>query len=364
MSAQVDAASRPALILAFAILLGLWVIGLSGQDSRLGVARMAADTATEAFQAQPLRTAKTAQTSHEAQSAQSAQTVQPAQTAQKVQAAQETAVAQKAEAGSAARNTVAKKPPRLLTHAVKPGETLGAIARSYGISARTIEGVNDLANPNMLKVGQQLRILSVDGTLHKVGEGETLWGISRRYSVSVAKILAANPSVNPDRLAVGAELILPGVVARATANVASAGSGTGASRAGRSNGLGSRGVTLAFAWPVIGRITSYFGSRWGSFHEGIDIAASSGVEVHAAAPGRVVYSGWYGSYGKLIIIDHGNGYRTRYGHNSTLMVSRGDMVSRGQPIARVGSTGRATGPHLHFEVRRNGQAVNPTAVLP
>lgn len=123
-------------------------------------------------------------------------------------------------------------------------------------------------------------------------------------------------------------------------------------------------------WPVRGVVTSNFGYRrspFGSareFHAGYDIAARYGTTVVAAARGRVVFAGWKLSYGKVVLIDHGNGLRTMYAHNSTLLVEAGDKVEKGDPIARVGSTGRSTGPHLHYEVLRYGEAIDPGPYLP
>ncbi|HHY34729.1 MAG TPA: M23 family metallopeptidase [Firmicutes bacterium] len=112
-------------------------------------------------------------------------------------------------------------------------------------------------------------------------------------------------------------------------------------------------------WPVKGRVTSYFGWRWGSFHSGIDIAAPAGTPVLAADNGMVSYRGWNGGYGRLVLIDHGNGTVTAYAHLSGYEVSVGDRVEKGQVIGYVGSSGNSTGPHLHFEVRENGVAKNP-----
>ena len=128
--------------------------------------------------------------------------------------------------------------------------------------------------------------------------------------------------------------------------------------------------TGTFRWPISGRITSYFGGRsspggiGSTNHQGIDIAGSYGIPVYAADGGTVTYAGWMGGYGYLVQIDHGNGYVTRYGHNSSLTVSVGDHVYKGQQIARVGSTGNSTGNHCHFEVRYNGVARNPLNYLP
>ena len=125
--------------------------------------------------------------------------------------------------------------------------------------------------------------------------------------------------------------------------------------------------TGTYIWPVYGRITSYFGGRqiFGSYsyHSGLDIALAHGSTVKAADGGTVTFSGWKGSYGNLVIITHDNGTKTYYAHNSALLVSAGEKVYQGQAIARVGSTGRSTGPHCHFEIRVNGSAVNPLNFL-
>jgi murein DD-endopeptidase MepM/ murein hydrolase activator NlpD len=116
-------------------------------------------------------------------------------------------------------------------------------------------------------------------------------------------------------------------------------------------------------WPVSGPVTSGFGWRWGRMHEGIDIAVPAGTPVSAAASGRVIYAGWMGGYGNLVVIDHGGGLATAYGHNSAIVVGHGGSVSQGQTIAFAGSTGHSTGPHVHFEVRVNGSAVDPLGYL-
>jgi len=122
-----------------------------------------------------------------------------------------------------------------------------------------------------------------------------------------------------------------------------------------------------FNWPCSGNITSRFGYRtiFGSysFHSGIDIAAPYGTSIRASDGGTVIFSGWKGTYGKLVIIDHGNGYQTYYGHCSSLLVSAGDKVYQGQNIGKVGSTGRSTGNHCHFEIKVGGTSVNPLSYL-
>lgn len=118
-----------------------------------------------------------------------------------------------------------------------------------------------------------------------------------------------------------------------------------------------------FVWPVNGPVTSVFGMRWGRMHEGIDIAVPSGTPVVAAASGVVIWAGWMGGYGNLVVVDHGGGLATAYGHNSSVTVGVGQSVSQGQLIAYSGSTGQSTGPHVHFEVRVGGAAVDPLGYL-
>jgi murein DD-endopeptidase MepM/ murein hydrolase activator NlpD len=126
----------------------------------------------------------------------------------------------------------------------------------------------------------------------------------------------------------------------------------------------TRTVSAAgLVWPVSASITSPFGWRWGRMHEGIDLGAPYGTPIVAAAAGTVIYAGWLGGYGNLTVIDHGEGLSTAYGHQSQIAVSVGQQVAQGQVIGYVGSTGHSTGPHLHFEVRVGGQAVDPLGYL-
>ena len=132
----------------------------------------------------------------------------------------------------------------------------------------------------------------------------------------------------------------------------------------------STGSVTPDIWPVSGVVSSHFGFRispggiGSTYHEGLDIASSYGNPVHATANGRITQAGWVNGYGYLVEIDHGNGIKTRYGHNSAILVSVGDQVVEGQTISLIGSTGNSTGPHCHYEVRVNGEAVDPTLLLP
>ncbi|MGH3030210.1 MAG: murein hydrolase activator EnvC family protein [Gaiellaceae bacterium] len=136
-----------------------------------------------------------------------------------------------------------------------------------------------------------------------------------------------------------------------------------AAQSAPSSGSSGSGVSASgFIWPVSGVVTSGFGWRWGRMHEGIDISASGGTQIRAAAGGTIIFSGWMGGYGQLTVIDHGNGLATAYAHQSAVYVG-GGSVSQGTVIGAVGCTGSCTGNHLHFEVRVNGSAVDPMGYL-
>ncbi|HWI02850.1 MAG TPA: M23 family metallopeptidase [Acidimicrobiales bacterium] len=118
------------------------------------------------------------------------------------------------------------------------------------------------------------------------------------------------------------------------------------------------------AWPTNGSVTSGFGYRWGSLHAGIDIANGTGTPIRAAKAGTVILAGWNGGYGNCIVIDHGGGFSTLYGHMTRLRASEGQRVSQGDLIGDMGSTGNSTGSHLHFETRLNGTPQDPSRYLP
>jgi murein DD-endopeptidase MepM/ murein hydrolase activator NlpD len=162
-------------------------------------------------------------------------------------------------------------------------------------------------------------------------------GASRTHDVAEVESLAAESAS------------LAAAIQSAQASAGS--SGTGASS------------TAGFIWPVNGPVVSGFGMRWGRMHEGIDIAASSGTPIHAAAAGTVIHAGWLGGYGNLVVVDHGDGLSTAYAHASAILVGVGQAVSQGETLSLVGSTGNSSGPHLHFEVRVNGSAVDPLFYL-
>lgn len=144
-----------------------------------------------------------------------------------------------------------------------------------------------------------------------------------------------------------------------SANQARSASVGRASRTQSREGSPTPTIMAEWARPATGPLSSLYGARWGAQHLGLDIAAAYGSTVVSASAGKVIFSGWNGGYGKLVIVEHPGGYTTRYGHNSALLVEVGEQVEAGTPIAKVGSTGYSSGPHLHFEIRQGTKALNP-----
>lgn len=231
---------------------------------------------------------------------------------------------------------------KIRIHQVKQGETLSTIAVKYNIDINTILGANHITNMNRIKPGMTLKILPTKGILYKLGPGESLWEIAHRFDIKLRNIITANGIEEPELVQIGRVLILP--------------------NAKPEFDYQSR-LKQRFIEPVKARISSPFGWRWGKKHEGIDYAVNSGTNIKAARGGRVIYSGWAKGYGKTIIIQHQQGVKSLYAHNSRLLVHSGKRVYRGQVITKSGNTGRSTGPHLHFEIRINGKPVNPQNYL-
>lgn len=247
---------------------------------------------------------------------------------------------------------------QVVEYEVQEGDTVSTIAEKFDISADTLRWQNDLSLKARIKVGQTLEILPVTGISHKVQKGDTVYSIAKRYDSSAQAIVdfPYNTFTNDEtfELAIGQLIVVPdGVKPKAR---------RGAPRIRQlTPDAGTVVASGNFVWPTSGRITQ----RWFWYHKGIDIANKKAPGVLAADSGTVVVAGWidgYG-YGSRIVIDHGNGYKTRYAHLSRINVQVGQTVNRGDLIAIMGSTGRSTGTHLHFEIIRNGVHLNPLSIL-
>jgi murein DD-endopeptidase MepM/ murein hydrolase activator NlpD len=196
-------------------------------------------------------------------------------------------------------------------------------------------------------------------TTHTVAPGETLYRIGRQYGIDSGRIMAANGLADPRDLRVGQLLIIPAGSADDVALPATA------SAFSLPNPWSVTPADRQFAWPVTaGMVSSPFGMRNGAMHDGVDIAAPAGTPVYAADDGTVIFAGRLHGYGNVVIVQHADGYTTVYGHNQHNLATVGTRVARGQQIAEIGTSGRTSGPNLHFEVRRNNQAENPLAYLP
>jgi murein DD-endopeptidase MepM/ murein hydrolase activator NlpD len=259
--------------------------------------------------------------------------------------------------------------PGNVLYVAQLGDTFTTVGRKFNLRPRTVRLVNMLPIGARLKNGQKLTITPEDGAYHRVRSGENLAELADRYGVSTEALLEKNPGVVADKLAPETSVFVPGAMelryrtARTEKQRGYRVNEPWAKRLSASRSLvgafGSRVGELA--WPAAGQLSSPFGIRGFSFHPGVDICNAVGTPIRAAKGGTVVSSGWMGAYGYAVDVDHGGGVITRYGHCSRLLVAAGQNVEAGEEIAKMGSTGRSTGPHVHFEVRLQGRAVNPTA---
>jgi len=258
------------------------------------------------------------------------------------------------EVNSAKFNVPIKKPTLAIeTHLVKKDENLWKIAQNSGLDAFTLLSVNKLRNGNLIRPGQSIKVPNQRGILHKVVKDESLEEIAIRYQASLEKIIESNGMLDPDTIYAGTELFIPDAKINESFR----------------KRLIPPPYKPKFVKPTSGRLTSGFGYRIHPIlkkrrmHKGIDIVARYGSNVKAATGGIITYSGQMGSYGNLVVIDHQNGFETRYAHNSRLKVKKGEKVRQGQTIALVGNTGRSNGTHLHFEIWKNGEAIDPAHYL-
>jgi murein DD-endopeptidase MepM/ murein hydrolase activator NlpD len=255
--------------------------------------------------------------------------------------------------------TTAKRTARtsVTTYRVQAGDTLLDIAQNFGLNGTTLLYSNETLalNPDFLKVGQELYVLPVDGAYHTVASGDTLDSIATTYKADATVIASfpANQLQPPYDLKVGDKLVIPGGAKPYQASRVLAYSGP--IPAGAKQGSGS------FAWPMSGLITQ----RYWEGHLAIDIGAPSGTRIVASDSGFVATVQLSNAgYGNMIIIDHGNGFRTLYSHFSVVYMTPGQSVAKGELIGLCGSTGNSTGPHVHFEVIYNGVRRNPLNYLP
>lgn len=252
----------------------------------------------------------------------------------------------------------------IITYTVQPGDTVEAIAVRFGLQPSTLVWSNEAVEetPDRLDIGQVLYILPVDGIWYTVQEQDTLDSIAEKFKAKVEDIIASplNDLSGSSNLLPGQKIVVPRGVKPFKPRVVQQPSNAYAAGAysGRPVNVAASG---AFQWPTNGYISQ--GYWWG--HQAIDIANAIGIPIAAADSGYVSFAGWDNTgYGYMVMINHGNGFVTVYAHLSAYYVDPGQPVSRGQIIAAMGSTGRSTGPHLHFEIRYGGVLQNPLYYLP
>lgn len=246
------------------------------------------------------------------------------------------------------------------TYIVEVGDTVSSIAKKFDVSIDSIRWQNDLSSIDSIKPGQKIEIPPVTGMVHKVKRGETIYSIAKKYDVDPQQIInwPFNTYGNDETfaLAVGQTLVVPDGVKPAEAlwdpkrYVAQ-----------KTPDAGVVSAMGQFIWPVSGSISQ----RYVWYHRGLDVANKAQPPILAADSGRVTVAGWpdNAGYGNRVMIDHGNGFVTLYAHMSSIAVGVGQTVNRGDVIGNVGSTGRSTGPHLHFEIRRGGEILDPLQFL-
>jgi murein DD-endopeptidase MepM/ murein hydrolase activator NlpD len=239
-------------------------------------------------------------------------------------------------------------------------------ATLFLILVSLLSGCQILKNLDFLRSNQK-------GVYHTVQKGQTLYFIASAYDVGINRLKRINGIYNPSNLQIGARLWIPGTWQVLNLDTSIDKQALTKKRRKRNKKLNKKEITNKnikaikgfLTWPLKGQLTSRFGSRNGRHHDGIDIGARKGTPIVAAAGGKIMFSGWGPTgYGLMLIIKHKSNLTTVYAHNSYIHVHKNQMVKQGQRIASVGSTGRSTGPHLHFEVRNDSSPMNPLNYLP
>jgi len=300
------------------------------------------------------------------------------------------------------------------TYHAKKGDNLASIAKQNNLDFFTVLSVNGLEESNDISIGQKLRIPNQRGVMHKVSIGESIEDIALMYGVNIRKIIRVNQILDPSDIKTGTELFIPDakitldykeeLLQKSGVQLAKSGvdrednkrnrkelvadkrssrddrkvssKSSKSNKGSNTDKKANKKIEVASASGLeieapcdTSRMTSNFGYRRDpfsgsrAFHAGTDIAPGYGSEVHAAIDGTITYAGWMGGYGKLIVVTNKDGYSTRYGHLSRINVRKGATVRQGQTIGAVGNTGRSTGAHLHFEIRKDDKPLNAQKLL-
>jgi LysM repeat protein len=258
------------------------------------------------------------------------------------------------------QTTIGNRPREAVAYyTVEGGDTISTIAEKFGISSNTILWENKLGPRDYIKPGEKLTILPMSGVSHQVQSGDTLDKIAKKYSVTTDEILQYNKLADASAIEKNQILVIPGGVMPEEPKPKPQASSSGFALFNIPPPASSSSGTK-LQWPTTGhRISQYY--RIG--HPAIDITGNYSQPIYAADDGRAEAVGWGTGYGNRIILNHGNGIKTLYGHASKIFIKTGDYVKRGQTIGMIGCTGWCTGPHIHFEVIVNGAKPNPLSYL-
>ena len=236
-------------------------------------------------------------------------------------------------------------------YTIGEGENLTTISRKIGVNLDTLVSVNKITNANKLKPGQKIIIPNINGLLYTIKQNENIEEVASKYDIQLNRILAFNKIDEISDIEIGDDIFLPGAKYTLDERIEKFGQ--------------------MFSLPVtVTRISSLFGYRVHPItkvrtkHMGVDIPGSLDTPIYASRSGKVIFAGYSGGYGNLVIVRHDKGYTTYYGHLNKITTKIGANVGVGVMIGRMGSTGNSTGSHLHFEVRRNGEALNPIDFIP
>lgn len=257
----------------------------------------------------------------------------------------------------AATKITEREREEIVFHKVVSGDSVSTIAQKYGVSVNTVLWENNLSAYSIIREGDELAILPMTGITHKTASGDNLGKLADKYGIDKDKIALANKIKADDVLKIGQKIIIPeGKKITYTAYAPKTYTGFEAIKDIVKAPSAKPVAGNKMNWPTVGsRITQYFSWR----HYAIDIADKIGTPLYAADAGTVELAGWGKGYGNQIVIDHGGGKKTRYAHLSKFNVEKGDVVTKGQTIGGMGSTGWSTGSHLHFEIIINGKKYNP-----
>ncbi|WP_051251682.1 M23 family metallopeptidase [Psychrilyobacter atlanticus] len=245
-------------------------------------------------------------------------------------------------------------------YTVKKGDTLYSISQKRDVSVSELKGINNLES-NLLYSGQKIYLKpskNYKGSYHIVKSGDTLYSISKKYDVKVNSLKKIN-NLKSNTLYRGNKIYLGKMVSKGDLNYSSSSSTTykNNSKSSTLKNFGQPLKTMSVNSPYGYRDHPVLGRK--ILHTGVDLKASMNTPVYSPYSGVVTYAGWMNGYGKIIIIDNGNNYETRFAHLNRILIKKGQRVTKGKVIAKSGKTGRVTGPHLHYEIRYKKQSMNP-----